>query len=315
MKVIYGIGSAKQQLFDRGGVLSIGVFDGLHRGHKRMIEKAVRQARKRKVISIVMTFYPHPVNILNPDIYLPAIVSLPYRLKLIASLGVDVCMVVRFTKRFASMLPDNFIRRYIVKTIAPVEVFIGADFRFGCNRMADTDYLQKRLSVFGIKVNVVNFVTLGGHKIGSNDIRKMIAVGQLKQASLLLGRPVSIMGKVSKGDKWGRKLGFPTANLIPDGEVLPPNGVYASRVIIEDKKFDAMSYIGTKPTFSLRNRVRIEVYIFGFSQELYGKEIIVEFIEKIRDEKRFSSPVALAEQLSRDLEQVKVLLRRRADIK
>ncbi len=311
MKVIYGIGRVKQQLSDTGGVLAIGVFDGLHRGHKRLIEKAVRQARKREVISIVMTFYPHPVNILNPDIYLPAIVSLPYRLKLIASLGVDVCVVVRFTKRFASMLPDNFIRRYIIKTIAPAEIFIGTDFRFGRDRMADADYLQERVAPFGIKVNVVSFITLGGHKIGSNDIRKMIAVGQLKQASILLGRPVSIMGKVSKGDRQGRRLGFPTANIIPDDEVLPPVGVYASRVIIGNEKFGAMSYIGTKPTFSLRNRVRIEVYIFDLRQELYGKEIIVEFIEKIRDEKRFSSPAALAEQLTKDLAQTKMVLRRR----
>jgi len=307
MKVIYGIGNVKRIL--KNTVLAIGVFDGLHLGHQKLIKTAVARANILNGKGYVMTFFPHPIRILRPEIYMPYIVSLPYRIKLIAGLGVTGCIVSRFTKRFAQLSPQRFIENYLMRYIRPVEVFVGDDFRFGQNRTGSVELFEQIGKKFGFKVHVVSQIKSGVGKISSTRIRELIASGRLKHAGALLGRNVSIMGIVVRGENRGKELGFPTANILPDGEILPPLGVYAVNVIIDDRSYYGMANVGCRPSFNMSDcPVNVEVHVFHFHREIYGKEIIIEFIRRIRDEKIFNTKEKLIVQLQKDEVNAKEIL-------
>lgn len=307
MKVIYGLGKFKGN-FGRP-IVAIGVFDGLHLGHQRLIQHAVKKAQESQEKAIVMTFEPHPLQVLHPDVYLPMIASLSFRLKFIEALGVDVCIVLRFTKRFSQLSPQQFIYTYLVQTMHIKEVFVGDDFRFGKDRSGTLDYFKEMAIKYGFRVRVVRPAKIGYRKISSTFIRQLIAGGKLKGAGQLLGRRVSVMGKVVRGDARGKILGYPTANIYPQNEVIPPLGVYAVYVIIGTERFSAMANIGLRPSFkSLSDNVNIEVHIFDFTGDLYGKVIIVEFVKKIREEKAFQSKERLIEQLKKDEKRIRDFL-------
>lgn len=298
MNVIYAIGKVKKKF--RNAVLAIGVFDGVHRGHQALIQGAVRRARQIGGEPLVMTFWPHPVHVLRPGLGLPYIVSLPHRLKLIEELGARACIVVHFTRRFARLSPEQFIQRYILAHIAPREIYVGDDFRFGRGREGTLEYFQQAGTEYGFKVRSVDAVRVGNKKIGSSIIRQLIGEGELVRAARLLGRGVSVMGKVVCGDGRGKKFGFPTANIsIPNG-VIPPLGVYAVRVRIGEKIFGGMTNIGRRPSFKKNDRIHLETHIFNFHRSLYNKEIIVEFVQKIREEKKFGSREQFIAQLGDD---------------
>jgi len=299
MKVIYGIGKVKAAF--KNAVLAIGVFDGLHVGHQKLIKAAVKKAKSLGGPAIVMTFSPHPVQVLHPNSCLPFVVSLPHRLKLIERLDVMTCVVVHFTKRFSKMTAQQFIKKYLVDHIRPKEIFVGNDFRFGENRSGTLEYFKEAGRKYGFKVNAVSPVKGGKKKVGSSRIRHLISDGKLRLAKRFLGRDVSIMGKVVKGDGRGKMLGFPTANIHPAGEVIPPVGVYAVRADVGNRKFSGMANVGRRPSFKKeKDNVNIEVHIFDFKKTLYGKEIVVEFIKRIRKEKTFVSEEKLIAQLKRD---------------
>jgi len=299
MKVIYGIGKVKKVF--QNTVLAIGVFDGLHIGHQKLIKTAVKRAKSLGGPAIVMTFSPHPVQVLKPDKYLPFVVSLPHRLKLIEDLGVVICVVVHFTKRFSQMSPREFVKRYIVERINPKEIFVGDDFRFGKDRGGTLDYFKGVGDKHGFKVNSVLPVNGGSNKIGSSRIRQLIIGGKITAAKKYLGRHVSVMGTVRRGERRGKILGFPTANIFPENAVIPPLGVYAVHVIIGKEKFNGMANIGKRPSFNRNGgKVNIEVHIFNFNKELYNKDIIVEFVKKIRNERVFDTKEKLIAQLKRD---------------
>lgn len=305
MKVIYGIGKAKNSF--KRPVLVIGVFDGLHLGHQMLIKRAIRKAKVLKAATVVMTFHPHPVHVLHPEVELPLIVSLPYRLKLIEDLGVDACIVIPFSKNFSQVAPEQFIRHYLVDYLNPQEVFVGDDFRFGQNRNGTLNFFEQAGHRYGFHVNVVHQVQDHHRKIGSTLIRQLIAEGKLHHARRLLGRYVSVMGKVSKGDARGKTLGFPTANIYPQNEIIPPLGVYAVNVIVGKMNLQGVANVGRRPSFKTKdNRVNVEVHILDFHKNLYGKEIIVEFIKKIRNEKIFNLKEKLIQQIQRDIHKVKV---------
>ena len=197
-----------------------------------------------------MTFSPHPVHVLHPDIYLPLVVSLHHRLKLIENLKVSKCIVVKFTKEFSQFTPQEFVQKYLVKKIKPREIYVGDEFRFGQNREGSLDYFKKAGKEFGFKVNGVTPVVKDNKKkIGSSLIRKLVSEGKLDHASRLLDRPVSILEIVKKGDGRGKKLGFPTANLYPETQIIPPVGVYAVKVIFDKKEYGGMANIGKKTIF------------------------------------------------------------------
>ncbi|MDO8580613.1 MAG: hypothetical protein Q7S13_03950, partial [Candidatus Omnitrophota bacterium] len=205
MKVIFGIGKVKQPF--KKAVLVIGVFDGLHLGHQQLIRQAVRRAKAIGGEAVVLTFWPHPIHVLHPEIHLPLIISLPHRLKILSDFGVDACVVVRFTKSFSTMTPHRFIQQYLVRGIRPREVFVGDDFRFGQDRTGTLDLFEQEGQTFGFKVNPVKSVKGGLAKISSTRIREQISDGQLKEAQRWLGRPVSLMGRVVRGEARGKTLG------------------------------------------------------------------------------------------------------------
>lgn len=309
MRVIYGIGKAKK-IF-KNTVLAIGVFDGVHIGHQKLIKAAVQKAKSLGAPAVVMTFSPHPIRVLHPDNYLPFIVSLSHRLKLIERLGVMACVVVRFTRRFSQLTPQQFIKRYLIDHIRPREIFVGDDFRFGKNRGGTIEYLKEAGRKYGFNVNAMAPVKGGQKKIGSSRVRHLITDGKLHIANRYLGRNVSVIGRVVQGDGRGQTLGFPTANICLQNEAMPPVGVYAVRVIIDDKKFNGMANIGRRPSFRPQgdNDINVEVHIFGFKKILYGEEIVVEFIQRIRKERIFSSKEKLIAQLKRDEVKAKKMLR------
>ncbi len=298
MNVIYAIGKVNKKI--KNAVLAIGVFDGVHRGHQALIQGAVRRARQLGGEPLVMTFWPHPVHVLRPEMGLPYIVSLPHRLKLIEELGVKSCVVVHFTRRFARLPPEKFIRDYIVARVAPREIYVGSDFRFGQGREGTLEYFERAGSKYGFKVRVVDAVNAGEKKIGSSVIRQLIREGKLTRAAKLLGRNVSVMGTVVRGDGRGKKFGFPTANMSIRNGVIPPLGVYAVRVRVGEKTYRGMANIGRRPSFKENGRVRLETHIFNFHHSLYNQEIIVEFVQKIREEKKFDSRERFIAQLRDD---------------
>ena len=307
MKVIYGIGKVKKVF--KNAVLAIGVFDGLHVGHQKLIKAAVKKAKSLGGSAIVMTFSPHPVQVLKPKEYLPFVVSLPHRLKLIEQFDVVACVVVHFTKRFSQLAAQKFIKNYLVGRINPTEIFVGNDFRFGKDRSGTIEYFKEAGRKYGFKVNTVFPVKGGGSKIGSSRIRRLITEGKLYAAKHFLGRNVSIMGKVARGDQRGKKLGFPTANIHPQNSVVPPIGVYAAYVVIDRKRFRGMANVGRRPSFKKNNNINVEVHIFDFQKTLYGKEITVEFVKKIRNEKVFDLSEQLIAQLKRDEIKSRVILK------
>lgn len=306
MDVIYGIGKLKKRF--RNAVLAIGVFDGVHRGHQALIQGAVRRAKRLGGEPLVMTFWPHPARVLHPEFGLPYIISLPHRLKLIEDLGVRACVVIHFTRRFARLSPEQFIRRYIASRLRPQEIYVGDDFRFGQDREGTLEYFKKAGEQYGFRVRAVDAVKTGKKKIGSSAIRRLIAGGKLSRAGRLLGRGVSVMGKVVHGDGRGKKFGFPTANIFVQNGVMPPMGVYAVKVRIGGKPFGGMANVGRRPSFKKNDRVHLETHVFDFHRNLYGKEIIVEFFQKIREEKKFGSHARFVAQLRRDESQARRIL-------
>ncbi|HLD69593.1 MAG TPA: riboflavin biosynthesis protein RibF, partial [Candidatus Omnitrophota bacterium] len=236
---------------------------------------------------------------------------LSYRLQLIERLGVDVCLVIRFTKRFSQLSPERFIKQYLVERLMPKEIFVGYDFRFGKDREGNLALFSQLAKKFGFKVNIVKAVKTHHEVISSTRIRNLIREGHLKKASELLGRLVSVVGVVQPGDKRGKGLGFPTANIYPTNETLPPAGVYAVYVVIDGQRCKGMANIGYRPSFqSHPNQINLEVNIFNFRQNIYGKEIIVEFVEKIRDEKVFYTKESLVRQLESDEKKIRRIFKR-----
>jgi len=308
MKVIYSPGKLKKVIDN--AVLAIGVFDGMHLGHQKLIRRSIALARKNRGKAVVLTFHPHPVQVLRPETYLPYIVSVPYRLKLIAETGVDICVLEKFTKKFSQLTPQKFVENYLLGFIRPKVIIVGEDFRFGSDREGDLSTFRRLGRRWGFKVNAVTSLKGSQKKIGSTLIRKEIAAGHLTKAEKMLGRPVSIMAKVVRGKSRGRILGFPTANLKLDAEVLPPLGVYAVKVLIEGKRCKGMANIGHRPSFEPTNSpITVEVHLFDFDRNIYGSEIVVEFIKKIRQERKFNSPESLIDQLRKDQKKALLLLK------
>lgn len=307
MRAISAPGRGKKRF--KNAVVAIGVFDGVHRGHQALIKAAVRRARAIHGDPVVMTFMPHPVCVLRPEIRLAYIHSLPLRIRLIQELGA-ACLVVPFTKQFARLSPQAFIERCLVKYVQPKEVFVGDDFRFGRGRSGTLDAFRSAGEAHGFKVNAVTVIKGGRKKIGSSAIRHLISEGNLRAAKKLLGRNVSIMGKVVRGDGRGKRLGFPTANISVDQELVPPVGVYAVKVVVGSRMFPGMANVGRRPSFrGPHGDVNVEAHLFGFKGTLYHREIIVEFIRKIRDEKIFLSSDKLIVQLQKDKKKVQQVLR------
>jgi len=310
MKVYYGAGKIKHKF--KRPILTIGIFDGVHRGHRYIIKKIVDGSRRINGSSIVFTFYPHPYHVLKPRKYLPLLISLEHRLNLLADLGVDVCIIQGFTKKFSNINKTTFIKKILVNKIHPSEIIVGKDFNFGKKKMGGIKLLKDLGKIHNYRVKVIPSRLIGTKKISSTLIRSLILKGNLKKASNFLGRPLSIFGKIVKGSKRGKLLGFPTANIDYAHEVLPPKGVYAVKINFDKKKFLGVANIGLRPSFKKRGRARVvvEVFILNFTKRIYGKAIEVEFVKKIRNEKKFKNRSSLIKQIEKDIRKTRQILRK-----
>ena len=292
--------------------VTIGVFDGVHRAHKKIIASLGRKAKEKHLSTLVITFHPHPANILNAEKKVPLLISLKHRLRLLQELGADYALVLNFDKRMARMSADDFVEKILDK-IYIGEIVVGKNFFFGKGKKGTLGILKKysKRNKFGI--SAVNDIKSGQKTISSTWIRKLIIKGRLYPASRLLSRPVTVLGTVVKGEKRGRIIGFKTANIDPHHEAIPPSGVYAVKILLDKRIFCGILNIGIRPTFKEsayeEAEPTIEVHIFNFDNYIYGKDLEITFVKRIRTERRFKDIRSLVRQIQNDVKRAKYILR------
>jgi len=281
--------------------LGIGFFDGVHLGHQQIIRQTIADARQHEALSLVVTFDRHPSEVVNPGRVPPLIYSLPQRLRAIESLGSDALLLIHFDRAFSELPGDRFIRE-LVRDLGQVQsLCVGGNFTFGHKRGGNVALLRTLGAELGFAVHGMAALSLDGKIVSSTRIRECIRAGNLDAASQMLGRVYSLAGTVIRGDQLGRKLGFPTANLNVAGLLLPPTGVYAAHVALP-RRLRAVVNIGVRPTVDpSAQQTRVEAHLLDFSGDLYGAELELEFVEKLRDEKKFPSVAALQDQIARDI--------------
>ena len=291
-------------------VCTVGYFDGVHLGHQKIIEKLVTDASKNKGKSILVSFWPHPRKVLYPNDHFDYIQSNEDKFKSIEKLGVDVVYLIEFTKRFSKVTAEKFVNDILVNKLQINKLIIGYNHHFGYKREGNFNYLYNSKKNLAFEIEEVKKKEINKNfKISSSEIRNEILKGNMSKVSMMLGYKYFIKGEVIKGDGIGKKLDFPTANIKihNDGKILPSDGVYAGYAIISDKKFIGMINIGKRPTVEGKER-RVEMNIFDYSGMLYGKEMKISFIKRIRNEQKFKNLDDLSNQLRKDkLETIKII--------
>jgi len=299
MKLIRGIHNLRQN--HHGCVLTIGNFDGMHRGHQALLKGLCEEGRARNLPVMVMIFEPQPLELFSSDHAPARLTSLREKLRYLAESGVDAVLCVRFDRRFAALTAQNFINDLLVKRLGVKYLAVGDDFRFGAGRLGDFLLLQKASEEFGFDLTSADTFCSQGVRISSTAVRQALADDDFEQAESLLGHPYSISGRVVHGDALGRTIGFPTANLPLKRQVSPVKGVYAVEVMgLGDKPFIGVANIGTRPTVS-GIRKQLEVHLLDVVMDLYGRHIDVVLRKKIRHEQRFASLDELKAQIARDV--------------
>ena len=288
-------------------VVTLGNFDGVHVGHQILFRKAAEIAREKEGTSIAFTFEPHPLKIIAPEKVPPLLTHFHKKMELIEACNIDSVICADFTRKFADQRPRDFSKDILKEKIGAREIVVGFDYAFGRGREGTIPYLKKMGEEFGFVVNVVDPIQLDGLTVSSSHVRELIEAGNMESAQKFLGRNYSIVGPVVSGYKTGQAIGFPTANIDTSKVQIPGTGVYAVRMIYQKKSYDAVANIGFNPTFQ-RDRLSVEVHIFDFNQAIYGKEIEVEFISRIRSEIEFESKDDLVVQINKDIEQAKTIL-------
>jgi riboflavin kinase/FMN adenylyltransferase len=293
----------------RNPVLTIGNFDGVHLGHQFIFQRVLEKAREIDGESIVYTFDPHPAEILAPERKPLLITPLEEKLRLIEEQGIDVTICAPFTEKFASQAPEDFVKKILYDQIKIRHIFVGHDFTFGKNRRGNIALLKEMGRKWGFHAEMVEAVRLEGTVISSTRIREFVARGEMREAAKLLGQPYALSGKVIQGHNRGsRKLGFPTANLKPSGLLFPKSGIYAVRAIHEGRSYEGVANLGWNPTFQ-DQKFSIEIHILNFNRDIYGENLRVEFIQRLRDEVTFRGAEELIDQIKRDIAQAEKILR------
>jgi len=281
--------------------VAVGNFDGAHVGHQTLITKMVRRVQETEGESVVYTFDPHPLQVLNPSRLEGILTSFSEKMGVFEELGVDFVICEEFNLEFSKNDALTFIQEYLHLRLGAKEIFVGKGFAFGKGRGGSTEDLKRIGGDLGIQVHIEPPVTLGGGVVSSSRIRSLLKRGSVAQASLLLGRPYVLEGEVVMGAQRGRELGFSTANLLPDEKVVPKRGVYAVKGEWGGKVYEGVAYIGSQPTFN-NNEMKIEVHLFQFKKDLYKDRIKVFFVDRIRDEMKFEGPQALVKQIQVDIQ-------------
>lgn len=299
-------GSSKVKALNlKSPVITIGNFDGVHLGHQKILKKTIQRAQALEGVSAVYTFYPHPIKVLNPVNEPLRINTFDEKVRLIESMGIDYLICENFTKQFAAQPPEEFVKKIICDRIHPGEIIIGHDYAFGKARKGTIELLKKMGEIFHFKVHIVDNITIKNIPVRSTTVRRLISLGKVSLAHKLLGRPYCLTGKVLRGKQ--RRIGFPTANLSPGKNLIPKTGVYAIRAATPYGQFNGIVNVGFNPTFD-NEKLSIEAHIFDFNDNLYGKEISVFFIKRVRGEKKFHEVPALVRQIEKDIAFAKKVL-------
>lgn len=290
-------------------VVTVGTFDGVHLGHQAVLREIAERARAAHRASILVTFEPHPLEVVNAQAAPPRLTTWVERREMLAQTELDAVLLLRFDQHLARMSPEAFVREVLVGRCGVAELVIGHDHGFGRGRSGDVETLRRMGAELGFDVDVVPPVDVDGQPVSSTRIRRAIAGGDLRTAARLLGRPYQVSGRVGAGEQRGRLLGVPTINLaeVPPEKLLPPDGVYAVRVEWRGGRAGGMMNQGPRPTFE-DGRRSLEAHLFDFEGDLYGEWVRLEWVERIRDVQRFPSARQLQEQLARDRARAQAIL-------
>jgi riboflavin kinase / FMN adenylyltransferase len=294
----------------RGTVLTLGVFDGLHLGHQRIMQTVVESARAIRAVPTVITFDPHPRAVLHPENAPPLLQTLDQRLANFEVLGIEQAIVIRFDRKFAGIDAESFLRDIVHERLQAREVFLGKGFFFGKNRGGNIALLREMSRRLGFFADEVPEVRLRGQRISSSKIRQLLAEGKVNLARRMLGRPYGVEGQIVHGFERGRTIGFPTANLKPHNRVIPKFGVYATATLIAGEWRRSITNVGVRPTFDGDPEPSIESYIFNFDGDLYGDVLRVRFLHRLRDERKFAGIDELKAQIERDTRRALVYFKR-----
>ena len=307
MELVSGTGSLSRRI--DSPVLTIGNFDGVHLGHRAILETVVSRARSLGGEAVLFTFEPHPRKILQPGRSPSLLTTLDQKVELLEKSGIDILIVEPFDLEFARTPPEEFVREYIHNRIAPAEVYVGYDFHFGKDREGSMRLLTTTGPQLGFSVTIIPEVTVADQDVNSTRIRDLLAIGHVEEVRELLGRAFSLRGSIVEGLKRGREMGFPTANLVPDNETLPSPGVYVCRVRFLDdgdprrgQVIPAVTNLGYRPTFDDQRSLVAEAHLLDFSGDLYDRRVEFDFHARLRGEQRFESPEALKVQIGRDVD-------------
>ena len=282
--------------------IALGVFDGVHLGHQKLIKLTVDKAKKNDGISIVVTFDPHPDIIINPESNVFLLTTLEERISLIKDSDVDVFLIIKFNKMMSKMSPEDFITNILVNSLQVKELFVGFNYKFGFRGKGNTDILREYSKIYKFKTHILKPIAANNTIISSTRIKDYIKSGEIGKAKKLLGHDITISGRVISGKGRGRKLlNFATANIeTPSDKILPVNGVYLVEIKIDNKKYYGLMNIGVKPTFKEKERT-IEVHIINFNKKIYNKKVVINILQKIREEKYFSNTNLLKKQIENDI--------------
>ena len=288
-------------------VLALGNFDGVHRGHRKILERVCRVASERGSTAVVMTFDPHPPRVVRPDKAPPVLMTMAQKLEAFHASGLQGAAIVRFTPELSRWNPETFVRAVLVDWLRVAEVWVGANFLFGHDRAGNFSLLRTLGSRHGFKAEKIDPVRYKDFVVSSTRIRRLITEGRVDEAGALLGNQYSVEGHVVRGDQRGRLIGFPTANLCTDNELLPPHGVYATTLTIDGIIRPSVTNVGTRPTVDTSGQTVIETHVFDFDRDLYGAAVRLGFVQRMRDERAFESVDLLKAQIAVDCRRARVL--------
>jgi riboflavin kinase / FMN adenylyltransferase len=298
MRLFHGTDSAS---IARPTILTLGVFDGLHLGHQLIIRTVVERARATASVPTVITFDPHPRAVLHPESAPPLLQTFDQKIEAFGVLGLEQTIVIHFTRGFAQVRAEDFLRDVVRDRLQAREVYLGRGFAFGHNREGNIELLKKVSGQLSFHAEEVAEVGLRGQRISSSRIRGLLAEGRVNLARRMLGRPYGVEGSVVRGQERGRLLGFPTANLRPQNRVIPRTGVYVTATLIEGEWRRSVTNVGTRPTFETTTEHSVETYVINWSGDLYGDVVRVRFLHRLRDEQKFASVDNLKRQIEHDL--------------
>lgn len=295
----------------KSAVVTVGSFDGLHKGHIKIFEKVLELSNKNNRTSFVITFDPHPRSVISRDFDLKILTSLEEKKEVLEKIGIENLMVINFTKDFSQLTSEEFIKQFIIEKIGASQMVIGHDHKFGKDRIGDEKKLREVGKIYNLDVTAVPPEMLDGEIISSTKIRNALFAGDIEKAGLLLGRNYTLSGIVVQGMQRGRLLGFPTANIQPDDEkkALPMNGVYIVKCMVENETHFGIMNIGYRPTFENKHELVLEVHILNFDRDIYGQYFKVEFLRRLRNEKKFESKEDLIHQIEADKKETQEYLK------